>query len=254
MMKALLAAATELVTLLSSDRIEALAGRIKRSEPSKPDGNLLQMISTPAARAALDRLLAEWGQTTVSGDALAGILVGAAYARRETQRESSIELVWTGPTTPFVATRRTEQVLLDLIRRAQGDVFLVSFVAYDVSSVIVELNAAVARGVDVRLLLEASTAHGGSLSVDPILTMRRCVPSATLYVWTERQAPFTDGRVHAKVAVADGGTAFLTSANLTGHALEKNMEAGVLINGGNIPTGIRAHLQALIETKVITQV
>jgi cardiolipin synthase A/B len=113
------------------------------------------------------------------------------------------------------------------------------------------LNAAAARGVDVRILLETSTSHGGSLSVDPVATMQRRVPAAALYVWTDRPVPFTEGRVHAKVAVADGKSAFLTSANLTGHALEKNMEAGVVISGGHVPADLSAHLYALIETKVI---
>jgi len=253
-MEAMLIAATDLVALLSPSRIEALADRVRSSLSVERDGNLHQLVTTPAARAALDRLIAAWRQTEISGDVLAGILVGAAYARQQAQRESSVELVWTGPTTPFVATRRTEQVLLDLIHRAQSDLFLVSFVAYDVSSVVDALNAAAARGIEVRILLETSASQGGSLSVDPVATMRRCVPSAALYVWTDRPAPFTEGRVHAKVAVADGLTAFLTSANLTGHALEKNMEAGVVINGGHVPTGLRAHLLALIETKVIRKI
>ncbi|WP_406854394.1 DISARM system phospholipase D-like protein DrmC [Alsobacter sp. KACC 23698] len=247
----MLIAATDLVALLSPSRIEALADRVRGSMPAERDRSLHQLVTTPAARVALDRLLTTWEQTAISGDVLAGILVGAAYARQQAQREISVELVWTGPTTPFVATRRTEQVLLDLIRHAQSDLFLVSFVAYDVSSVVDALNAAAARGIEIRILLETSASHGGSLSVDPIATMRSCVPSAGLYVWTDRPAPFTEGRVHAKVAVADGSTAFLTSANLTGHALEKNMEAGVVISGGHIPTGLRAHLHALIETKVI---
>lgn len=250
-MEAMLNAAIGLVALLSPSRIEALADRVRGSMPSERDGSLYQLVTTPAARAALESLLVTWEQTAISGDVLAGILVGATHARQHAQRESSVELVWTGPTTPFVATRRTEQVLLDLIRHAQSDLFLVSFVAYDVSSVVDALNAAAVRGIEIRILLETSTSHGGSLTVDPVATMRRCVPSAALYVWTDRPAPFTEGRVHAKVAVADGTTAFLTSANLTGHALEKNMEAGVVINGGHIPTGLRAHLHALIETNVI---
>lgn len=253
-MEAILIAATDLVAMLSPSRIEALAGRVRSSMSVEGDGSLHQLVSTPAARAALDRLITAWRQTEVSGDVLAGILVGAAFARQQAQRESSVELVWTGPTTPFVATRRTEQVLLDLIGHAKTDLFLVSFVAYDVSSVVYALNAAAARSVDIRILLETSMSHGGSLSVDPIATMQSCVPSANLYVWTDRTEPFTEGRVHAKVAVADGNAAFLTSANLTGHALEKNMEAGVMIRGGNIPTGLRAHLHALIETKVIRQI
>ncbi|SDB57873.1 DISARM system phospholipase D-like protein DrmC [Bauldia litoralis] len=253
-MEATLIAATDLVALLSPSRIEALADRVRGSAPAESDGSLHQLVTTPAARAALDRLIVAWRQTEISGDVLAGILVGAAFARQKVQRESSVELVWTGPTTSFVATRRTEQVLLDLIHHAQSDLFLVSFVAYDVASVVDALNAAGARGIEIRILLETSTSHGGSLSVDPIATMRSYVPSAALYVWTDRPAPFTEGRVHAKVAVADGSAAFLTSANLTGHALEKNMEAGVSIMGGRIPADLRSHLHALIETKVIRRV
>ncbi|MTH36506.1 phospholipase [Paracoccus limosus] len=253
-MEAMLIAASDLVALLSPSRIEALADRVRGSMSAERDGNLYQLVTTPTARLALDRLIAAWRQTEIPGDVLAGILVGAAYARQQAQRESSVELVWTGPTTPFVATRRTEQVLLDLIGHAQSDIFLVSFVAYDVATVIDALNAATTRGIDIRILLETSTSHGGSLTIDPIVMMRRCVPSAALYVWTDRPAPFAEGRVHAKVAVADGNSAFLTSANLTGHALEKNMEAGVVISGGHVPAGLRAHLHALIETKVIRKI
>lgn len=253
-MEAILIAATDLVALLSPLRIEALADRIRGSAPAERDGSLHQLATTPAARAALDRLIAAWRQTEISGDVMAGILIGAAFSRQQVQRENSVELVWTGPTTPFVATRRTEQVLLDLIGRAKSDLFLVSFVAYDVSSVVDALKAATARGVVIGMLLETSTSHGGSLPVDPVATMRQCVPSAALYKWTDRPVPFTEGRVHAKVAVADGHEAFLTSANLTRYALEKNMEAGVVISGGQIPYGLRAHLQALADMKIIRQV
>lgn len=83
----------------------------------------------------------------------------------QTQLESTVELVWIGPTTPFAAIRRTEQVLLDLIAQAQSELFLVSFVAYDVSSVADALNAAAARSVDIRIMLEASTSQVGAYLV-----------------------------------------------------------------------------------------
>ena len=129
-----------------------------------------------------------------------------------------------------------------------------SYVAYDMTSVVDELNAAAARAVEINVLLESSISHGGSLKVDPIQFMRRCVPAATLWAWTSRSGQFSEGRVHAKVAVADGVMAFLTSANLTGHAMEKNIEAGVVINGGHVPVRLRDHLLALIETKVLVGV
>lgn len=247
----LLEAAADLVSLLSPERVRAIADRLRDSRPTEKRPALLQLVATPVARCAMERILVASEQTNVSGDVLAGILVGAVHTRLKTQQESSLELVWTGPTTSYVATRRTEQVLLDLIRHAQKEVFLVSFVAYDVTAVVDALNSAAERGVDLLMLLESSADQGGSLTYDPISMMRKYVPSAVLYSWIDRSAPFIDGKVHAKVAVADGATAFITSANLTGHALEKNMEAGVIIRGGSLPSDLRAHLRALIDTKVI---
>jgi len=250
-MEALLSAAADLVALLPPPRIEAIADRVRESAPGGHLPAVHQLVTTPAARTALDDLLSRWDRAAVSGAVLAGILLGAAHARQQTLRESNIELVLTGPTTPYVAARRTEQVLLDIIRRTDRDLFLVSFVAYDVPSVINELNTAASRGVELRVLLEAGVAQGGSLDIDPVDMIRSRVPSAVAYTWADRSSSFAEGRVHAKVVVADGRTAFLTSANLTGHALAKNMEAGVLINGGVIPANLRSHLHALIDTRVI---
>lgn len=250
-MDSLLNAATDLAALLPASRIKAIADRLRDSTASENPENLYHLVNAPNTQAVLDRMMVAWKQTGVSGEVLAGILMVASVAYRRAQSECSVELVWTGPTTPFVPTRRTEQVLLDLIAQARNDLFLVSFVAYDVPSVIDALNAATARNVDVRILLETSTGHGGSLAVDPIKAMRHSVPAASLYNWSDRSSEFIEGRVHAKVAVADGSAAFLTSANLTGHALEKNMEAGIVITGGDVPRDLHRHIQALIETKVI---
>lgn len=252
-MKDLLNAAVDFAAFLSPAKIDTLAERIRTTSFVDCEAALRQIVATPAATAALERLLAAGRSVGVSADTLGGILLGASFARHRALHDSSVELVWTGPTTSYVATRRTEQVLLDLVRNARCDVFLVSFVAYDVSSVIAELNAASGRGVEIRILLEAAELDGGSLSFDAIARMRASVPSALLYIWVDRPAGFTEGKVHAKVAVADGRVAFLTSANLTGHALKKNIEAGVLITGGEIPLKLRSHLHALIETRVIRQ-
>jgi cardiolipin synthase len=119
--------------------------------------------------------------------------------------------------------------------------------------VVEALNDAAARGVRIRILLESSTNHGGSLSYDTAFAMRTRVASATYFTWKEKREPFGDGKVHAKVAVIDATRAFVTSANLTGHALEKNMEAGVLINGGSLPKALDDHLQALIDVGLLSR-
>src|SRR5690606_606111 len=99
-----------------------------------------------------------------------------------------------------------------------------------------------------------SQEHGGSITFDAMGKMRTLVPAARLYAWTSKTDWFFDGRVHAKVAVADSRTCFITSANLTGHAMEKNMEAGVLVTGGHIPTLLDRHLSALVRTRVVSPI
>jgi cardiolipin synthase len=48
--------------------------------------------------------------------------------------------------------------------------------------------------------------------------------------------------------VADSKVAFLTSANLTEAALERNMELGVLIRGRTLPAAIDRLIDALVES------
>jgi phosphatidylserine/phosphatidylglycerophosphate/cardiolipin synthase-like enzyme len=251
-MQELLDAIVELVALVSPSKVRAVAGALRGLATPSAAPIARTLADTPPARAAVTRVVTAWAEVQVSGDEVAGMLLGASEARVCVERDLSVELVWTGPTTRAVPTRRTEQVLLDLIAGAQTELFLVSFVAYDVQSVVSAMNEAARRGVRLRVLLEASTRHGGSLNVDPSATMRANVPTAELFTWKEKAAPFVDGKVHAKVAVVDGTRAFITSANLTGHALEKNMEAGVLVNGGPVPKTLSDHLQALIDVGVLT--
>ena len=163
----------------------------------------------------------------------------------------SVELVWTGRSSQLVPTRQTEQVLLQVIRGAKKELFLTSFIAYKVSSIVDALQKAIECGVNVSILLESSAEHGGGVSIDSIGKMREILPGAQILHWSEKTDAFLGGKVHAKVAVADSQECFLSSANLTGHAMEINMEAGLLISGGAIPRNMHEHLNALVATGII---
>lgn len=250
-MQELLNAVVDLVALVSPSKVQSIASALRglTAPDSAPKVNTL--ADTPAAREAVTRLLVAWGPGQATGNEIAGMLLGAAEARLRVERELSVELVWTGPTTASVPTRRTEQVLLDLINRAGTDLFIVSFVAYEVPSVFAALKEAARRGVRLRVLIEASKDQGGTLDKDLVPKLRAGVPTAEILTWKKRPEPFVDGKVHAKIAIVDGSRAFITSGNLTGHALEKNMEAGILINGGSLPKTLIDHLQALIDHRII---
>lgn len=251
-MERLLDAIAAVVSLISPEKVQAIASRIRRTDMAKPAPALNGVLGTPLASGVIDQLVEAWQSHPVTPDELASMLLAASHVFIKASAEQSTELVWTGPTTPFVSARRTEQALLQVINTARSTLFITSFVAYDVSSIVRALNEASDRGVQISMLLESSQDHGGSITIDAIGKMKSLVPAARLYAWRDKVDPFADGRVHAKVAVADAGTCFITSANLTGFAMEKNMEAGVLISGGRIPRLLDDHLRSLIDTKVIS--
>ena len=253
-MQNLLDAIGAVVFLVSPEKVEAIASRVRRTEAHKSAAELSSVVGTPVASSVVEQLVEAWRATAVKPDELASMLLAASHVFAKAAAEQSTELVWTGPTTPFVAARRTEQALLQVINAANQTLFITSFVAYDVSTIVKVLNAASDRGVVIYMLLELSQDHGGNLSFDAIGKMRMLVPSARLFAWRDKAAPFADGSVHAKVAVADGTVCFITSANLTGYAMEKNMEAGVLITGGRIPRLLDDHLRSLVDTKVVSLV
>lgn len=253
-MDELLDAIAALVSLVSPEKVQAVATRVRRTEASRAAMALPSVVGTPLASTVIEQLAAAWQNTNVGSDELASMLLASSHVYTKAASEQSTELVWTGPTTPFVSARRTEQALLQVINSAEQSLFITSFVAYDVSSIVKALNTANDRGVTISMLLELSQDYGGSITFDTIGKMRTLVPAAKLYAWHEKSDLFADGRVHAKVAVADERICFITSANLTGHAMEKNMEVGVIIDGGSIPAMLNDHLNALIDMNIIGQV
>jgi cardiolipin synthase A/B len=253
-MDELLDAIAALVSLVSPEKVHAVAASVRRTDANKATTALPNVVGTPVASTVVEQLAIAWKNTKVGSNELALMLLAASHVYTKTASEQSTELVWTGPTTPFVSARRTEQALLQVINSAEQSLFITSFVAYDVSTIVKALNVAIDRGVVISMLLELSQDHGGRITFDAIGKMRTLVPAARLYAWCDKGDPFSDGRVHAKVAVADGRMCFITSANLTGHAMEKNMEAGVLISGGHIPRLLNDHLQSLVDTKLVSPI
>ena len=199
-MDALLDVVAAVVFLVSPEKVRAIASRIRRTDQDKAPAALADVVWTPIATGVMNQLIDAWRATDVSAEELAAMLLAAGHVFSKVANQQSMELVWTGPTTPFVSARRTEQALLQVINAAEHNLFITSFVAYDVSTIVKALNDASERGVVISMLLELAQEHGGSITFDAIGKMSTLVPAARLYAWREKADPFSDGRVHAKVS------------------------------------------------------
>jgi cardiolipin synthase len=248
----------ELAASIHRDRIAIVADALSVLNSVTEFGRARGAFGPNADQSLIDRLHAVWVLSPMVGPKeVAAAFRSAAQVVSLMETRGTLELVWTGPKTGLIPTRQTEQVMLEVIDSAQNDLFLVTYVFYKASSIVAALNTAVARGVSVNILLESSTEHGGTVRGDCVATVREAIPGAVTFVWAGPSRLVDGGAlsaaVHAKCAVADRTLAFISSANLTSAALERNMELGMLIRGGSVPAQLRQHLAALIATKVIAR-
>lgn len=173
----------------------------------------------------------------------------AAYC--EEQRPRPPELVWTGPYAQQ-SLRRIDQALLQLIHAAELELLIVTFAAYKVPAVRAALQEAVSRGVQIRFIAETASESGGKVTYDALHALGDALAGTMeVFIWPPDARPKDSagkhGSLHAKCAVADRRFALLTSANLTDYALNLNIEAGVLLTGGDLPAELAAQFDRLIQ-------
>lgn len=256
-MEKLLDSITTLVSQVSQEKVRSLSTLISSMGDNDNISVLSEWANTIIAQKLLDSLITSWKTVNVSQKELASMIISASHSYHQAKQEEQVELVWTGPSTELVPTRRTEQALLEVIQSSQHELFIVSFVAYEVPPIRDALNEIIKRDVKVSMLVESSIEHGGQVKDDFVTNMKAAIPGASLYIWSEDSKTAAGGGyriVHAKCTVADDNIAFITSANLTEAALERNMEIGVIVRGKNFPKKLHDHFKALVATRTITAV
>ena len=208
-----------------------------------PEHFAFAAVGTPAD-ALLSALVALWRKEQhLDASALAIALESAAAARATAS--STVELVWTGPPTESASALNTTAVLFRIVRGARTRLALMSFSSYPIVGLLDELRAACERGVAVRLILESALESGGTLTVDAARPFAPLRGHASFYVWPHALRA-AGASMHAKVAVADGSAALVTSANLTERGVDSNLELGTYFEGNAIPAEIERGLDNLI--------
>lgn len=246
----------ELGIELHPKRVSALADLIRSINSGDDFPKIRRKLSPNINTKLIDILEQNWKQNKqLTPMEIASALMSASFTAEIAASRGSVEMVWTGPSSNLVPIRHTEQVLKEVIESAKSKLFVVSFVAYDVPSIHAALNKAIERNVSVDILVESSQNSHSKISVNSVPKMKSSVPKASIYVWDQSQSPSSAiGVVHAKCAVADDCIAFITSANLTTAAMEKNVELGVLIKGGDLPARLDENLRLLIKSEVFKKV
>ncbi len=217
-----------------------------------------QAVPQPHLRTQVTALLNAWEQEAAgcSPAEVAMALRTAALTAQAVRKEQQLELVWTGPRASGVAMRRTDQALLQVIEAAKRTLLVVSFAVYKIPAIGEALVRAAGRGVLLRICVEAPEPSGQKMAYDTIRALGpELARRSAIYVWPSDQRPADQhgrtGLLHAKCAVADEQLLFVSSANLTDHAMNRNIELGLLVAGGPAPQTVVRQFERLIGDGVL---
>jgi len=183
---------------------------------------------------------------------LAGWLTSLAATTERQSAGESVELVWTGPLPDGSVLRRTDQALQEVICASVQRLLVVSFAIFKVAHISKALKEAVARRVEVTIVLEDQK-HTAPASA--MIKEFEGLKGVRFLVWPEAKRPLAatgqHGAMHVKCAVADEDILFISSANLTEFALTINMEMGLLIRHGEMSRMVARHFEALLQDGIL---
>jgi phosphatidylserine/phosphatidylglycerophosphate/cardiolipin synthase-like enzyme len=185
--------------------------------------------------------------------------------RQERSRaEDLAELVWSGPEVTGSATRDTAVVICDLFTSAKRSVLVACFAIYQGR----ELFKLLANRMDeipklkVRIFLNVPRPGLIDLSEEQIL--KNFLGTFRTIHWPGQKLPelFYDPRslfadpaarasLHAKCVIIDEERAFITSANFTEAAQERNIEAGVLLSIPGIAKALCSQFENLVSRGIL---
>lgn len=245
---------SELAVAETADRITRFAEllRSERVTPDTPAGSLQDHLALASARLSRYSDVLRAAQAASSSAAEVALLLDVAVtaADRARSKMPTVEIARTGPAGSAFDLRTTGTVSREII---QGSSRKLLVVGYSVTSspsdaglaaqTLASIRQAAERGVVVTAVLHRDPKNREAL----LASWPSALPAPSVYTWPESPDD-SMAKLHAKVIVADSRDALVTSANLTYHGYEANIELGVRVTGDPARL-VDAHFRELIRSE-----
>ncbi len=250
-------------TKLSNTDLRAVIAALRAGRLSSPYTGLQVARVVPAAISAVVRTaFLELEAAGFSGDQIATVLSLVEADRiRGRITELPIELVTSGPEAPGISNRDTSVVVRELFSHAKNSVLVVGYTVYQGQHVFEALAKRMEAfpDLDVKFFLNIARPDGDSTSPEILVARFK-------QRFKDKQWPlgyrlpqvFFDPRsvadqqpvrssLHAKCIVVDSSQVFVSSANFTEAAQERNIEVGLQIESELLARRIAGHFRHLLE-------
>lgn len=176
--------------------------------------------------------------------------------------DGSLYLALSGPDVPGTPVVSTPTMVRALFEEAERDVIVASYVFYNCRDLLAPLAAKLDAdpAFKVRFIVDLSHQRRSPTEALPIVANRFRNNFLSDYWPGTRQPEFwhdhrvfgdgdrkTVGVMHAKVVIIDAAAALVTSANFTGAAQSRNIEAGVVVRLPHQIASLRSYFEGLIK-------
>ncbi len=232
------------------------------------------LLSTPYSAASLRSITGvQQGVEDVTGALLElqrlGIFGPAAAAwirtvEKATSRMPRPDMVWSGPEVPGLHARDTRRVYEELLGSAEHSVWASTYAYFDGARAF----EALARRMDaisnlrVTLMLNIQRKRGDTTAAKQLVRKFADRFWGSDWPGSSRPSVYYDPRsleleglggvLHAKALVTDDEAVFVTSANLTEAALDRNFELGLLFRDRALAASVSSHFQVLIDRELLS--
>ena len=185
--------------------------------------------------------------------------------------QDQTEVVWTVPHIPGNRNRDTSLVVEELFRAAQAEILIATYVLdkpRKTFQIFQPLIRNMARNPDLkaRIILTVKRPYKSQLSTDILL--HQFSDYFKNEIWGNSRHPevFYDTRalnceqfteqycLHSKFIIVDQHQIFLTSANFTEAAHQRNIETGILLRDTSIARNIIDQVELLIQKNILLKV
>jgi phosphatidylserine/phosphatidylglycerophosphate/cardiolipin synthase-like enzyme len=236
------------------------------------DGRLARPYSSITLGRRLGPLRAEVAAAEMEALGLDPSPLSLALSLLATEREAietharRLQLVWTGPELPGSQTRDTLVVVRELFRSAEASVLASGFAVYQGKEVFETLAKRMVERPSLRVSLFLNIQRPDGSREHEHVVVREFVDHFQRKQWPGEKAPdiyydpralggdkLTRAVLHAKCIVVDDHKAFVTSANLTTAAQERNIEAGILVEDAGLAESLRMQFETLVRAGILKQ-
>lgn len=249
----------------SAASLRAIAAALRSGQLAPPMSPLAITRVAPSCSETVVRELMHLSNEGMQAVHLA-LLVDTMATAVEARLASGVELVWTGPESSASQSRDTAVVVAEMFRSATTSVLVSTFVVHQADTVFKPLADRMVEvpGLRVQLFVhvgrgDRDTRHESEILREFASKLRTRWPGPVrplLYYDPRSLETNAADRAtwHAKVIVVDDERAFVTSANFTEWAQQRNVEAGVLIRNAQFARQLRQQFEGLVQSKAVLEV